>query len=77
MTPVEARYFARLVLAELRIGIGEGTVRDAIALAFEVDSALVEHAQQVKNDLGEVALLSQEGPEALGAVSIVRKARSR
>lgn len=71
MTPLEARYFARLVLAELRIGIGEGTVRDAIALAFDVDPTLVEHAQQVKNDLGEVALLAREGPAALGAVSIV------
>ena len=35
----EARYLARLVLSEMRIGVGEGTVRDAIAEAFLVDSA--------------------------------------
>ncbi|SFR68576.1 ATP-dependent DNA ligase LigA [Halogeometricum limi] len=33
-TPEEARYLARLVLGEMRIGVGEGTVRDAIAEAF-------------------------------------------
>ena len=71
MTPREARYFARLVLAQLRIGIGEGTVRDAIALAFGVDTALVEHAQQALNDLGEVALLARAGEDALSSVRIV------
>jgi len=71
MTPREARYFARLVLAELRIGIGEGTVRDAIALAFGVASGHVEHAQQALNDLGEVALLARHGEDALMSVRIV------
>jgi DNA ligase-1 len=71
MTPREARYFSRLVLAELRIGIGEGTVRDAIALAFGVDPGRVEHAQQALNDLGEVALLAREGEDALVSVEIV------
>jgi len=32
--PVEAKLLARLVLGEMRIGVGEGTVRDAIAEAF-------------------------------------------
>lgn len=71
MTPCEARFFARLVLAELRIGIGEGTVRDAIALAFGVEPRLVEHAQQALNDLGEVALLARQGDDALVSVQIV------
>ncbi|NHN40766.1 ATP-dependent DNA ligase [Halorubellus sp. JP-L1] len=35
--PTEARFLARLVLAEMRIGVGEGTVRDAIAGAFLAD----------------------------------------
>jgi len=36
-SPAEARYLARLVLSEMRIGVGEGTVRDAIAEAFLAD----------------------------------------
>jgi DNA ligase-1 len=36
-SPAEARYLARLVLSEMRIGVGEGTVRDAIAEAFLTD----------------------------------------
>ncbi|MFA1611394.1 ATP-dependent DNA ligase LigA [Halobellus rubicundus] len=33
-SPSEAKVLARLVLGEMRIGVGEGTVRDAVALAF-------------------------------------------
>lgn len=68
--PLEGRYLARLVLGELRIGVGEGTVRDALAEAFGVDSRLVEHAHQALNDLGEVALLARRGEDALGDVHI-------
>ncbi|MBP5475399.1 MAG: DNA ligase, partial [Methanomicrobium sp.] len=34
--PIEARYITRLILGELRIGIGEGNIRDAVAKAFDV-----------------------------------------
>ncbi|ELZ01115.1 ATP-dependent DNA ligase I [Natrialba chahannaoensis JCM 10990] len=51
----EARYLARLVLSEMRIGVGEGTVRDAIAEAFDVPQEPVERALQVSNDYGQVA----------------------
>ena len=33
-SPAEARFLARLVLGTMRIGVGEGAVRDAIAAAF-------------------------------------------
>jgi|WetSurMetagenome_2_1015567.scaffolds.fasta_scaffold00716_5 DNA ligase 1 len=68
--PLEGRYLARIMLEELRIGVGEGSVREAIAKAFSVDSALVEHAMQALNDLGEVARLAKNGPEALREVRI-------
>jgi len=68
--PLEGRYLARIMMEELRIGVGEGSVRDAIAKGFGVDSALVEHAMQALNDLGEVARLSKLGPDSLRDVRI-------
>src|SRR5512137_616149 len=68
--PLEGRYLARIMLEELRIGVGEGSVREAIAKAFNVDSALVEHAMQALNDMGEVARLAKAGPDALKDVKI-------
>jgi DNA ligase-1 len=68
--PLEGRYLARIMLEELRIGVGEGSVREAVAKAFNVDSALVEHAMQALNDMGEVARLAKRGPEALSDVHI-------
>ena len=56
----EARYLARLVLSEMRIGVGEGTVRDAIASAFDVPVEAVERALQVTNDYGEVAVVARD-----------------
>jgi DNA ligase-1 len=68
--PLEGRYLTRIMLEELRIGVGEGSVRDAIGRAFSVDSALVEHAMQALNDAGEVARLARLGPDALREVHI-------
>ena len=68
--PLEGRYLTRIMLEELRIGVGEGSVRDAIAKAFNVDSALVEHGMQALNDAGEVARLARLGPDALRDVRI-------
>ena len=65
-TPDEARYLARIVLSEMRIGVGEGTVRDAIAAAFEVPVESVERALQVTNDYGRVAAIARDaGVEGL------------
>ncbi|MDD1660191.1 MAG: ATP-dependent DNA ligase, partial [Methanomicrobiales archaeon] len=68
--PREGRYLARLMMGELRIGIGEGNVRDAIAKAFGIPAGDVEHAFQANNDLGETAVLARKGREALRSVQI-------
>ena len=60
-SPEEAKYISRIALEELRIGIGEGIVRDSIAKAFDVPVALVEFAYMVTNDLGKVAAASKIG----------------
>jgi len=41
-SPTEAKYITRTVIEELRVGVGEGTIRDALSLAFGVDKAVVE-----------------------------------
>ncbi|WP_436343717.1 ATP-dependent DNA ligase LigA [Natronorubrum sp. FCH18a] len=67
----EARYLARLVLSEMRIGVGEGTVRDAISEAFDVPGEGVERALQVSNDYGQVARVAREdGLEGLDAMEL-------
>ncbi|MFT4905626.1 MAG: DNA ligase-1 [Natronomonas sp.] len=69
--PLEARFLARLVLGEMRIGVGEGTVRDAIAEAFEVSVESVERALQVSNDCGLVAETARdEGTAGLDSVHL-------
>ncbi|MCQ1536733.1 ATP-dependent DNA ligase [Methanosarcina sp. KYL-1] len=70
-SPREAKYISRLALEELRIGVGEGVVRDAIAKAFSVPADVVEHAFMVTNDLGIVAEAAKKGGlEALETLGI-------
>ncbi|HIH43562.1 MAG TPA: ATP-dependent DNA ligase [Candidatus Methanoperedenaceae archaeon] len=64
--PDEAVYLARLAIEELRIGVGEGIVRDAIAAAFNVPVELVERGYMLTNDPGIVAVTARsEGENGL------------
>jgi len=70
-SPDEARYLARIVLSEMRIGVGEGTVRDAVAAAFDVPVGTVERALWVSNDYGRVAAVAREaGAPELDAMEL-------
>jgi DNA ligase-1 len=42
-SPIEARYIIRTVLEDLRVGIGEGVLRDAIVWAFFEDSIHINY----------------------------------
>jgi len=61
---LEARYIARLAIEDMRIGIGEGGMRDAIARAFSkngIDAESVERAYNLTNDMGLVAVAARRG----------------
>ncbi|HEV7680078.1 MAG TPA: ATP-dependent DNA ligase [Candidatus Dormibacteraeota bacterium] len=59
-TPLEAKYVVKLITGEMRIGLREGLVEEAIALAFARDRTAVSRADMVIGDLGEVALLARQ-----------------
>jgi DNA ligase-1 len=58
-TAREAAYVAKILTGELRIGLREGLVLDAIATAFERDPALVRRAAMAAGDVGRVALAAR------------------
>ncbi len=69
--PLEARFLSRLVLGEMRIGVGERTVRDSISEAFGVPVESVERALQVSNDCGVVARTAKtEGEHGLEGIRL-------
>ena len=78
--PKEARYIVRTILNELRIGVAEGIIRDAIVEAFlphstkeekEKSTQAVEYAWNILSDFSEVAVIAkQKGVEGLKSVKI-------
>jgi len=58
-SPDDARYIAKLITGELRIGLREGLVEEAIAVAFDADPEAVSRAVMLTGDLGEAALLAK------------------
>jgi DNA ligase-1 len=54
----EARYITKLIAGELRIGLREGLVEEAIGSAFGRDAQSVSRADMLLGDLGETAVLA-------------------
>lgn len=64
----EARYFAKLLGGELRIGLKEAQVEEAAARSFRRTLAAVRHANLLRGDIGEVVVLARR--DALGEATL-------
>lgn len=69
-SPLEAKYITRTITEKLRIGVGEGTLVDAISDAYGIDKEIIDRAYMLSNDLGEVATRAQESIGAVKELSI-------
>ncbi len=73
-TAAEGRYIIKFIMGQLRLGIADYTVLDALAVAFTGDKKnrhVLENAYNVSSDLGAVAkLLAIKGLEAVRSIKI-------
>jgi DNA ligase-1 len=57
-TPLEAKYIVKIISGDLRIGLKEGLVEDAIAAAYAKPPEEVRQANLLLGDIGETAKLA-------------------
>jgi DNA ligase-1 len=60
-----AKYFTRMALNQMRIGVGVGTLAKALARAFGVKAESVEHLYAMTNDIGLAAVRAGQGQKSL------------
>jgi len=72
--PIEARYIIRIALGQLRLGVGEMTILDALAEAFlrtKENRDIIERAYNKAPDIGYIAkIVALEGEEGLRKIKI-------
>lgn len=69
-SPVEAKYLVKIFVGEMRTGLYEGLMEQAVAKAFDVPLATVQKASMALGDIGEVAAIAKtEGKARLSQIS--------
>jgi DNA ligase-1 len=74
-TPAEARYVGRIAARELRIGLREGLLEEAIATAFDRPIGDVRRALMLVGEAGEAAVLARQDRLATAALHLGRPIR--
>jgi len=61
LEPVEAQYVVKILTGDLRIGLKEGLLEEAIAATFETRPEAVREASMLLGDIGRTAQLAKTG----------------
>jgi DNA ligase-1 len=69
-------YIVRILTGDLRIGLREGLVEEAIAQAFRAELDAVKEAHMLTGDLGETALLARAGRLDEADIALFRPVKS-
>jgi len=69
-SPIEAKYFVKIFIGEMRTGFHEGLMEQAVSRAFQIPLEAVQKASMTIGDIGEVAAIAKtEGKEGLLKIS--------
>lgn len=60
-TPLEAKYIIKIITGDLRVGLKESLVEEAIAKAYESPVVGVQRANMLLGDIGETLILAAAG----------------
>jgi len=73
-TPTEAKYTVRYILGQLRLGVGDSTIMEALSVIGTGDRKFkeeIERAYNICSDLGLVAReLAEKGPKAIAGFKV-------
>ncbi len=61
LTPLEAKYIIKIITGDLRIGLKESLVEEAIAKAYGAPAKDVQRANMLLGDIGQTLCLAAEG----------------
>ncbi len=61
LDPLAAKYLIKIITGDLRIGLKEGLVEEALAAAFERTTEAIREANMLSGDLGATALAARAG----------------
>ncbi|MGE5172440.1 MAG: ATP-dependent DNA ligase [Betaproteobacteria bacterium] len=70
-SPLEAKYIVKNVIGEMRHGVDEGMILEALSSTLAIDGALLRRASMLTGDIGETAKTSIfEGAEGLKRIGL-------
>jgi DNA ligase-1 len=69
VTPLEAKYIVKIITGDLRIGLKESLVEEAIAKAYGCKPSEVQRANMLLGDIGETLLLAAKDRSEPSALS--------
>ena len=72
LTPLEAKYIIKIITGDLRIGLKESLVEEAIAKAYGSKLSEVQRANMLLGDIGETLQLAAKGSLAVSGSSDVK-----
>jgi DNA ligase-1 len=75
LDPQAAKYVVKTVANDLRIGLQEGLVEEAIGEAFELPLATVKRVHMLTGDLGETAVRASAGETAAASIELFKPIR--